>query len=891
MTSCRSLPVFIPLSLSVLLACVAPCAFAADTHLKINAGGPTVGDWQSDSKFAKGGKGFPFPGEHDVSGIAAPAENTVYQSVRHTDHRYDFSDLPDGDYVVRLHFTDGFRSDDRAMQYRIEGRTVIDDFSIYDEAGKHSNRVIVRDIPVAVTDGNGLQIECLKAAGNDVFEAAVEILSPERFARLNEAKPVAIVSKAQSKSVSSTGQKMNIPTAKPVELPPALAKVSDDVSRELLKLTGGRRVRLVWAQVDDSGDLMVTNGRSTLLYGLDTGDDKGERLIFEDKSGYSKPLLTPSGERIIYTNQKEGYCYIANWDGSDHRKFAKGFASDTWRDPRTGIDWVYIRSSVGNANGPMVRRQLDRPDVVETVWDRSPIGNGTVPWFRLSADGKYAADAFPWPKCGIADMSKKSFKLLGNGCWTSIAPDNSYRFFHFMGNHVELAMFDHGQTKPRMVQLNTMDKMAGKKVYHPRWSSDPRFLTVTGPERNWRSELYVGRFDANFSRVEKWVRVTKNKLADYYGAAWIEPDPSQKAAVDSTPIAPQAPIPARPELKLSADMAWPLVQDGLQYLWENNNAENQIVDGQGSLVRICSGELRGAARFTRHFGMDLRNGAFEADRIADELLVAARKSDELSIEATLLTASSDQNGPARIISFSSGPNSSNFMLGQEDEQLVFRLRTPGTSENGATDEVKLGKIEPGRSTHVLIRYRDGKLEAFIDGKLSLSTDSIQGSFNNWTGQSLVFGDEVDGGRNWAGEIEGVAIYTRYLSDEEAALHHSQFTKRLIDRSPADRLVVDAQLIEASRIPGIKEIGSYRRSIVRNLYRIDKVIDGTAPSEKQIVVTEWAILDRKPVGSVGKVGAKVRLTLEPFDQHPELKSDWVQDDLSVFDAPVFHRVEP
>ena len=69
---------------------------------------------------------------------------------------------------------------------------------------------------------------------------------------------------------------------------------------------------------------------------------------------------------------------------------------------------MYVRNSVSNANGPLVRRQLNRPDVVETVWDRSPVGNATVPWFRLSADGKYAAGAFPWPKCGVADMSKKS---------------------------------------------------------------------------------------------------------------------------------------------------------------------------------------------------------------------------------------------------------------------------------------------------------------------------------------------------------------------------------------------------------------------------------------------------------------------------------------------------
>lgn len=874
---------------AILLLQPLPDATAADLPIRINAGGPTVGEWLSDTGFAQGGAAFPFKATHDASSALGAAPNQVYQTVRHTDHRYDFPKLADGNYVVRLHFTDAFKGHGRAMKYRIEGHTVIDEFSIYDEAGERSHFVIVRDFPVKVGDGNGLQIECLKANGNDVFEAAVEVFSADGYKKMINASPLASVTRASE----SLEPKMPLPVAKPVKLPAAIADVSDEVSRQLLELTGGRRVRLVWSQVDKESDLMVTNGKSTQLYGLDTGDDRGERLIFEDKGGYSKPLLTPSGERIIYTNQKEGKCYVSNWDGSDHHTFAQGFASDIWRDPETGIDWVYVRNSVGNANGPLVRRQLNRPDVVETVWDRSPVGNSTVPWFRLSADGKFAADAFPWPKCGIADMNKKSFQLLGNGCWTSIAPDNSYRFFHFMGNHVELAMFDYGNTEPRMIKLNTMENMAGKKAYHPRWSSDARFLTATGPERNWRSELYLGRFDAGFTRVEKWVRVTKNKLADYYGAAWIEPSadsPPSAAFAAAKPVEPESA--PQPEFRPSGKTAWPGSQSGLVYLWENNSSNNQVLDEKGSLVRICSGELRGMARFTRHFGLDLRHGFFEAERISDEFLSAAHASNELTIEAIITSSSDKQSGLARIVSFSSGSSSRNFTLGQDGDQLVFRLRTPKTGDNGTSPEVRLGRISGNEPTHVMVRYRQGKLDAFVNGKLSTSSDVIRGGFENWTPQQLLFGDEVGGGRNWSGMLEGIAIYSRSLSDEEVQWHYEQSETRISGRKAAAQVVVDAELVEASRVPDVKEIGSYRRSIVRNLYLVRKVISGEAPSVERIVVTEWAILDRKPLaGAASKVGDVRRMTLEPFDQHPELKSDWVQDDLSVFDAPVYHRVGP
>ena len=410
MALCRTVFLLVLTVCTVALPLIA--ARAADTHLQINAGGTTVSGWQTDASFAKGGKGFPFPGKHDTSGVVGAAPNSVYESVRHTDHRYDFSKISDGDYVVRLHFTDGFQSRARSMQYRIEGKTVIDKFSVYEAAGDRALKVVVKDIPVRVRDGNGLQIECRKASGNDVFEAAVEVLSQERYEKLMAGQPMALVKKAVEPVPVPTSKPKPVPkvvsppSSEP--LPPGIANVKDEVSRNILRLTGGRRVRLVWSEVNSADDLMVTNGRSTLMYGLDTGEEGGQRLIFEDKSGYSKPIFTPSGQQILYTNQQTGKCYLVNWDGKGRREFAKGFASDCWQDPATGIVWVYVRNSVGNSNGAMVRRRLDKPEVVETVWDKSPNGNATVPWFRTSADGKYAADAFPWPKCGLADLSKGS---------------------------------------------------------------------------------------------------------------------------------------------------------------------------------------------------------------------------------------------------------------------------------------------------------------------------------------------------------------------------------------------------------------------------------------------------------------------------------------------------
>ncbi len=151
-------------------------AMAPPVHLKVNCGGSATDDWGSTAAYVSGGADFTFGGTHDIAGVTDPAPNTVYQTVRHQDHTYSFpaSAVPNGSYTVRLHFTDSYDGD-RRMDYTIEGVKVLDDFNITDAAGG-TNKAIVREFEVSVADGNGMQIVCSKDQGNDVFEAAIEII-------------------------------------------------------------------------------------------------------------------------------------------------------------------------------------------------------------------------------------------------------------------------------------------------------------------------------------------------------------------------------------------------------------------------------------------------------------------------------------------------------------------------------------------------------------------------------------------------------------------------------------------------------------------------------------------------------------------------------------------
>ncbi|MEA5599659.1 VanZ family protein [Nostoc sp. UHCC 0252] len=92
-----------------------------------------------------------------------------------------------------------------------------------------------------------------------------------------------------------------------------------------------------------------------------------------------------------------------------------------------------------------------------------------------------------------------------------------------------------------------------------------------------------------------------------------------------------------------------------------------------------------------------------------------RKSSEFTIITTVATADTNQIGPARIISISSGTLRRNFTLGQQQNNLDLRIRTPITGENGTDTQLSISGIFANTNTHnIVITYSQANIQVYVD---------------------------------------------------------------------------------------------------------------------------------------------------------------------------------
>ncbi len=669
------------------------------------------------------------------------------------------------------------------------------------------------------------------------------------------------------------------------------------LSKSIEEFTGSH-TRIVWTEHPrrKSADTFA-NTNELVLKGIDTRDGKGERMIQDKLDNYARPLLTSDGEAILFTdkevktkNGRKHYdpdIYRTDWEGAKPVHLASGYAVDSWRDPATGVEWVYAARNFPSSKAmaleatELVRFPLDDPSKVEVVYNDSLISPDNI---QFSRDGSRASGLFPWPHAGVMLRDENGIyhpKKLATGCWPSMAPDDSGVSWVFDGGHRGASFFAPEKKGSWTVKFNDGPVMKGFEMYHPRWTNHPRFLAITGPyipvknaagnvinKGGTSAEVYLGRFSEKLDKVEAWLQISRDKISESYPDVWIE----DADEVELAEFRRQGPDVAAAEVAQKAE--WPAANDSLVFLWRDRNAVNQIKDAAGRLQSAPEVQGHGTGRYGRVEEMVLDGGYFEVDTAGDSaLLEVLRSGHDATLDMILMPAQAEAteavqplfSGPKLAVSFDS-----------RDHLLI------GDGSKVWQSEVSLPRVPYQLS----VVRKLGELSASANGEaLKLTSASVS--------LPAATGEEVRFGGGWEGGILDVAIYQRALTATEMQKQSALQKERLAQLPPAPAQVkIKAKLVEASGMPTAEGIAPYTGALVACVYEVEQVVSG-ALDTKSVLVKHWAMLDQRAVENIPReLGKTYELTLEREADHPHLKGERVMDDTTAFDLePWFDATPP
>ncbi|MGK0189127.1 MAG: hypothetical protein ACI9R3_004944 [Verrucomicrobiales bacterium] len=688
----------------------------------------------------------------------------------------------------------------------------------------------------------------------------------------------------------------------------------DDLHRQVEKLTGGAQTKIVWEWHQGRGSTDTYSvGRKHVLAGMDTRDGLGARVILAEEGNYSRPMISPDGDWIVYTdknakrNEKSGLkkyspvIYRLDWDGNNVTELGNGFAVDVWQDPESKVQWVYairdLESSAAAAiaGKHLYRFQLDDPSQSEVIWDKRYLSPDN---FQLSRLGDKVGALLPWPEAGVLDLKTNEVVKTENGCWTSTAPDESGVTWVFDGAHRNLRMFMPDGERSWSVNLSKIDVVGGHEVYHPRWSNHAKYFAITGPYIKAKkgqnviskggedAEIILCKFNANYDQVEASLRLTTNKTGDFFPDLWVSTGDSSYVSIPE----PEEPVAA---LKV---YPWPESEDGLVFKWENARKENAVPVGDAAdgERRICRVEAHGLARFSSSYGMRIDGGYFVADSESSAAIASAcAASGEMTLQALVTERLSGENPDlsTRLLGYAMGEGGEGFAL------AVYRIRdqlsaqlTLGESGDAAEYNVPLGtlRIEEDRPFHLVLTVLEDKLALYIDGAMLGEINHSRKSTGGWQSGTLIIGDPAPGNvEGWEGEIEGVAIFDRALTAGEIKNEYYPIKKKMGRRVDRGKIRLRARLVEATPLPTPDSIDTYRRALVDYTYDVVDIMSGRYRSPRMVVL-HWAVLDGKPAPGVPRtIGETYEIVVEKAEAHPQLRSERTESGTSEFDLPLYY----
>lgn len=260
--------------------------------------------------------------------------------------------------------------------------------------------------------------------------------------------------------------------------------ITAGVRENLLSLSGGKRVKAVWAN-------------DKKIQGLDT--DGGFTDIHEMGDYVGRPFVTRDGKRVVFCS---GFnkshvsdfgdvhkVHIVDWDGSGFRTIASnGYLCQLWTDANND-DWaIWMNSN----RQDFYRMNLTRNGSAEKFFRSSKSGRGDL---QLSRDGTHAAVSYGGTR--LVTVPGDDLVCDRGGCRASIAPDNSLYWSHF-----ESTAHTHIELRKGCKQIANISLDGAS--YFPRWTGMPDvFGWVGGSKSGPGPKLILAQFNSSFTGWSK----------------------------------------------------------------------------------------------------------------------------------------------------------------------------------------------------------------------------------------------------------------------------------------------------------------------------------------------------------------------------------------------------
>ncbi len=206
-------------------------------------------------------------------------------------------------------------------------------------------------------------------------------------------------------------------------------------------------------------------------------------------------------------------------------------------------------------------------------------------------------------------------------------------------------------------------------------------------------------------------------------------------------------------------------------LWEFKTGRGSVAYDTSGVEPALNLNLSGDVTWVGGWGINVRSGKAQGSTAASRKLhdlIAA--TGEYTIEAWVAPGNVAQED-ARIVSYSGGTTTRNFMLGQTLYSYDFYNRSSSTDQAGDPKLTTAAADEDLQATlqHVVVTYDPVKgRRIYVNGDYTGDADpAAGGTIADWDNTfAFVLGNEVSGDRQFQGVFRLVAVYNRALTDQQ-----------------------------------------------------------------------------------------------------------------------------